>query len=175
MYGGDLRRGSRRGFAKGRTEGIYEGAHGGDLRRGFTKGLTEGIYEGLYHRVRRGTFGTHHLNINLNMYRYILRLRVPARASGRDPILGGIPGIDFLRSLTATKVGNPEDIVFGENATDFWVRGGGGPKRSGGRVRIEEEGGGKRREPRGWPLQSRGGPREGSQEGRRRTGRGNYY
>ena len=55
-HGGDLRRGVRRGFTKGLTEGIYEGAHGGDLRRGarrgFTKGRTQGIYEGVYHRVR---------------------------------------------------------------------------------------------------------------------------
>ena len=35
-------------------------------------------------------------------------------SSAHDPILGEIPGIDFLRSLAATKVGNPEDIVFGK-------------------------------------------------------------
>ena len=48
------------------------------------------------------------------MYRYILLillLRIPpTRASAQEPILAEIPGIDFLRSLTATKVGNPEDI-----------------------------------------------------------------
>ena len=44
----------------------------------------------------------------------MIKMSSKTRASQRDPILGEIPGIDFLRSLTATKVGNPEDIVFGK-------------------------------------------------------------
>ena len=44
--------------------------------------------------------------------------------SAYDQILGEIPGIAFLRPLAATKVGNPEDIVFGKKlfpkSIQFW-------------------------------------------------------